>query len=65
MEEINPAGWGGFPWAGATVRPSRGTARTATRDFVRAVDDSTAIGGSLYDFATTSSSFWPYLRTLA
>lgn len=112
VEQINPGGWGGFPWAGIgryadvvmpmaywsyrdcaatprycaygyTAENIRLSARLTglpvhdiggvgnavsaaeVRDFARAVEDSSAIGGSLYDYVTTSSSFWPYLRTLS
>lgn len=34
------------------------------RDFARGTNDSVAIGGSLYDFATTAPAYWPYLRTI-
>ena len=33
------------------------------RDFLRALTDTDAIGGSLYDYRTTSGGLWGVLRT--
>src|SRR4051794_7386173 len=50
----------------ARVHPIGGIADTATSrdygDFARAASRARAIGWSVYDFATTSSSAWPALR---
>jgi uncharacterized lipoprotein YddW (UPF0748 family) len=35
-----------------------------TRDFVRALTDTDALGGSLYDYRTTSGGVWGVLRTV-
>jgi hypothetical protein len=35
-----------------------------TRDFVRALTDTDALGGSLYDYRTTSGGIWGILRTV-
>jgi hypothetical protein len=34
-------------------------------DFARGARDANVLGGSLYDYATTAASYWPYLRTLS
>jgi hypothetical protein len=36
-----------------------------TRDFVRALTDSDALGGSLYDYRTTPGGVWGILRGVA
>ena len=54
---------------GLPVHAIGGVGDTATTaqvsDFVRAARETGAIGGSLYDYRTTSPAFWPYLQQFA
>ncbi|HEU0131158.1 MAG TPA: hypothetical protein VFQ85_09230 [Mycobacteriales bacterium] len=56
-------------WTGLPVHVVGGVGDLVTTaqvaDFVRGTKESDAIGGSIYDYATTAPAYWPYLRTLS